>query len=54
MGNITVNPRGSIFNRPRHYMAYADDAIIGRSAKVISEVIQQMEKLTNDTGLKIM
>jgi hypothetical protein len=35
-------------------MACTDnDVIIGRSAQVISEVIQEMEEVTNDTGQKI-
>jgi hypothetical protein len=34
-------------------MASADDVITGRSMQVISEVIQEMEKPTNDIGLKI-
>jgi hypothetical protein len=41
--NLTVNPRGSIFNRTRQYVAYAYDAVtIGRSKQVNSEVIQEM------------
>jgi hypothetical protein len=35
-------------------MAYGDgDVIIERSVQVISEVIQEMEEVTNDTGHKI-
>jgi hypothetical protein len=35
-------------------MAYTDsDVIIGRSAQVNSEVIQEVEEVTNDTGQKI-
>jgi hypothetical protein len=49
-----VNPRGSIFNRTRQYMAYADDdVIIGRSTQIIDTVIQGMEELTNNIGLTV-
>jgi hypothetical protein len=49
-----VNPRGDIFNRIRQYIVYADDVvIIGRSAQVINDLIQEMEELTKDIGLKI-
>ena len=30
-----------------------DDVIIGRSAQVINEVIQEVEEVTNDTGQKV-
>lgn len=54
MHNTAVNPRGSIFDRTRQYMACTDDdVIIGRSAQVINEVIEEMEEVTNDTGQKI-
>jgi len=50
--NVTPNPRCSIFNRTRHYMAYGNhDIITGRSMPVINKVIQDMEETTNDTGL---
>jgi hypothetical protein len=50
--NTTVNPRGIIFNRSIQYMAYADDDIITeRSRHVINKVIQEMDELSNDTGL---
>jgi hypothetical protein len=37
--NVTVKPKGSIFNSTRQNMVYADDDIIGRSMKVINKVI---------------
>ena len=51
--NTTVNPRGTIFNRCKQYMAYADDAVITeRSRLVINKVIQEMDELSNGTGLQ--
>ena len=51
--NITVNPRGIIFNRSRQYMAYADDDVITeRSRPVINKVIHERDELSNGTGLQ--
>lgn len=38
--NIEINPKGTIFNRMRQYIAYADGVlIIGRFVRAIEEVV---------------
>jgi hypothetical protein len=52
--NIEINPGGTIFNRTRPYMAYADDiAVIGRSTGTLNEVHMQMQTVASAIGLEI-
>jgi hypothetical protein len=52
--NIEINPNGMIFNRTRQYLAYADDMVIlGRSVRVIEEVVAQLKNTALKAGLAI-
>jgi hypothetical protein len=54
MRYIAVNPCGTILNRTRQFIAYADDvAVIGRSVGVINELLTQLQTATVCTGLVI-
>jgi hypothetical protein len=54
MRNVEINPGGTIFNRTRQFMAYADDvAVIGRSVGVLNEVLMQLQTAAASTGLVI-
>jgi hypothetical protein len=44
ISNIEINPNGTIFNRTRQYLGYADDVVIlGRSMRAIEEVLAQLK-----------
>jgi hypothetical protein len=52
--NMEINPKGTIFNRTRQYLAYADDVVIlGRSVTAIEEVVTQLQEATQTAGLII-
>ena len=52
--NIETNSNGTIFNRTRQYIAYADDVLIlGRSVSEIEEVVTQSKEAAVSTGLVI-
>jgi hypothetical protein len=52
MRNIEINPGGTIFNRTRQYMAYADDiAVIGRSMGTLNEFHMLMQTAASAIGL---
>ena len=52
--NIETNPNGTIFNRTRHYIAYADYVLIrGRSVSKIEEVVTQSKEAAVSNGLVI-
>jgi hypothetical protein len=54
MRNIAINPHGTIFNRTRQFIAYADEAgIIDKSAGVLNEVLKQLQTAAVPTGLVI-
>jgi hypothetical protein len=45
INNIDSNPNGTVFNRRRQYIAYADDVLIlGRLVRVIESVATQIQK----------
>jgi hypothetical protein len=51
---IEINLCGTIFNKTRKFIAYADDtAIIGRTVGVLNEVLTQLQTETVSTGLVI-
>jgi hypothetical protein len=52
--NIEINSGGTVFNRSRKFMAYADDvAVIGRSVGVLNEVLTQLQRAAVSTGMVI-
>jgi hypothetical protein len=54
MINVPINPRGTIINRTRQFIAYADDvSIIGRYKEELNEVLTQLQTATVSTGLVI-
>jgi hypothetical protein len=55
MRNIKTNPNGTILERKRHYVAYADNvAMPGRSLRAFEEVlVSQIKKAAVGTGMVI-
>jgi hypothetical protein len=54
MINIEINPCGTIFNRTRQFIAYADDeAVTGRTVGAPNEVLMQLQTAVLSTGLVI-
>jgi pyrimidine operon attenuation protein/uracil phosphoribosyltransferase len=52
MRNIQINPCDTIFNRTRQFIAYVDDvAITGRTVRVLTEVLTQLQTAAVSTGL---
>ena len=52
--NVRVNPDGTIYNRTRKCLAYADDVVIlGRSEEYIKETLEEMVAITQQIGLQI-
>ena len=52
--NVRVNPGGTIFNRIRQCLAYADDvAILGRKGGYIKRTLEEMVAITQQIGLQI-
>jgi hypothetical protein len=54
MINLEINPCGTIFNRTRQFIVYADDeAIISRTVGALNEVLMQLQTAALSTGLVI-
>lgn len=54
MRNVDINYKGTIFNRTRQCMAYADDIVImSRSLEVLNEVVSQIQREAEHMGLVI-
>jgi hypothetical protein len=54
MKEIIINPGGTIFNRSKQYMAYADDiVIIAQNTEALNEVVSQMQPAAKEAGLII-
>jgi hypothetical protein len=51
--NIEINLNGTIFNRTKQYLAYADVVILGRSVRAIEEVLAQLKNTALKAGLAI-
>jgi hypothetical protein len=52
--NTRINPGGTIFNRTRQCLAYADDVVIlGRSEGYIKETLEEMAAVTRQIGLQM-
>jgi hypothetical protein len=50
--NVKINPGGTILNRTRQCLAYADDVVIlGRSVGYITETLQEMVAVAPHIGL---
>jgi hypothetical protein len=50
--NVRINPGGTIFNRTRQYLTYADDIVIlGRSEGYIKKTLEEMAATTHQIGL---
>jgi len=60
--NVRINPGGTIFNRTRQRLAYADDLVIlrrtegyiKRTLEEMAEITQQIGFQMNDTKTKYM
>jgi len=52
--NVRINPGGTIFNRIRQCLAYADDVVIlGRSEGYIKRTLEEMAATTHQIGLQM-
>ena len=52
--NVRINPGGTIFNRTRQYLVYADDVVIlGRSEEYIEKTLEEMAAITHQIGLQM-
>ena len=52
--NVRINPGGTIFNRTRQCLAYADDVVIlGRSERYIEKTLEEMAAITHQIGLQM-
>jgi hypothetical protein len=52
--NVRINPGGTIFNRTRQCLAYADDVVIlGRSEGYIKRTLEEMAAITHQIGLQM-
>jgi hypothetical protein len=52
--NVRINPGGTIHNRTRKYLAYADDVVVlGRSEEYIKKTLQEMVAITQQIGLQM-
>jgi sorting nexin-29 len=52
--NIRINPGGTIFNRTRQCLAYADDIVIlGRSEGYIKRTLEEMAETTRQIGIQM-
>jgi hypothetical protein len=51
--NVRINPGGTVYNRTRQYLAYADNVVIlGRSEKCIKKTLEEMAAVTQQIGLQ--
>jgi len=51
--NVRINPGGTVYNRTRQYLAYADDVVIlGRSEEHIKKTLVEMAAVTQQIGLQ--
>jgi len=52
--NVRINPGGTIFNRTRQCLAYADDVVIlGRSEGYMKGTLEEMAAITHQIGLQM-
>jgi len=52
--NVRINPGGTIFNRTRQCLAYADDVVIlGRSEVYTKGTFEEMAAITHQIGLQM-
>ena len=51
--NVRIKSGGTVYNRTRQYLAYADDVVIlGRSEKYIKKTLEEMAAVTQQIGLQ--
>jgi hypothetical protein len=52
--NVRINPGGTIYNRTRQFLAYADDVVIlGRSEGYVNKTLEEMVEITQQIGLQM-
>ena len=52
--NVRINPGGTIYNRTRQCLAYADEVVIlGRSEGYIKKTLEEMAAITQQRGLQM-
>jgi hypothetical protein len=52
--NVRINPHGTIFNRTRQCLAYADDVVmLGRTEGYIKITLEEMAEITQQMGLQM-
>jgi hypothetical protein len=52
--NVRINPGGTIYNRTRQCLAYADDVVIlGRSEGYTKKTLEEMGAITQQIGLQM-
>jgi len=52
--NIRINTGGTIYNRTRQYLAYADDVVtLGRTEVYIKDKKEEMATITQQVGLQM-
>ena len=52
--NVRINPGGTILNRTRQCLAYADDVVIlGRSERYLTETLEEMIAVAHQIGLQM-
>ena len=52
--NVRINPDGTIYNRTRQCLAYADDVVIlGRSEGYVKKILEEMVTITQQIGLQM-
>jgi len=52
--NVTISPGGTIFNRTRQCLAYADEVVIlGRTEGYIKITLEEMVAITQQIGLQM-
>jgi hypothetical protein len=51
--NVRINPGGTIYNRTRQCLAYADDVVIMGRSGYIKKTLEEMVAITQQIGLQM-